>query len=134
MTAFTWVSVGQPLYVARTGMARSELRSGPTKTADDWQDTLESAESGLETFCKPERVYGLGVNDAVGGLGINDAVGRQASPAYLTASGILYDNGQGDSEVYVTGDAAATTEADARKWVSGWVERAKARLSELGAD
>lgn len=79
----------------------------------------------METFCKPERVYGLGVNDAAG---------QEARPAYLTASGILYDTGQGDSEVYVTGDAAATTAADARKWVSGWVERAKARLSELTTD
>jgi hypothetical protein len=34
----------------------------------------------------------------------------------------------------VTGDDPATVEADARKWVSDWRERAKKRLSELNAD
>ncbi|GAA2709976.1 hypothetical protein ACFY2R_03300 [Micromonospora olivasterospora] len=125
MTAFTWVSVAQPLYVARTGMARAELSREGDKTAEAWHETLESAESGLETFCKPERVYALG---------LNDIAGPHTGPAYLTASGIHHDTLQADSEVYVKGDDPATTEADARKWVSGWVERAKKRLKELDAD
>ncbi|WP_018788543.1 hypothetical protein [Micromonospora sp. CNB394] len=125
MAEFTWVSVAQPLYVARTGMERSLLRRGPNKTEREWQDTLESAESGLDTFCRPERVYGLGM--------IDDA-GEDARPAYLTASGIYHDTGRSDSEVYVTGDDPARTEADARKWVSDWLERAKTRVSNLDAD
>ena len=122
---FTWISVAQPLYVARTGMERAELGSGPDKSADAWQETLESAESGLEAFCKPERVYALGMNATAG---------HDAKPAYLTASGIYHDAGRNDSEVYVTGDAPDTVEADARKWVSGWVERARTRLSQLSTD
>ncbi|MEU1358724.1 hypothetical protein ABZ356_02660 [Micromonospora zamorensis] len=125
MTAFTWVSVAQPLYIARTGMVRAELSRKADKTANAWHETLESAESGLDTFCKPERVYALG---------LNDIAGHGTSPAYLTASGIYHDTGQADSEVYVKGDAPDTAESDARKWVSGWVERAKERLKELDAD
>ncbi|PZG02856.1 hypothetical protein [Micromonospora deserti] len=125
MTKFIWVSVAQPLYVARTGMERSLLGGGPNKTEEEWQDTLESAQSGLDHFCRPERVYGLGTSD--------DA-GEDARPAYLTASGIYHDTGRKDSEVYVTGDDPATAEADARKWVSNWLERAKTRVSDLDAD
>ncbi|MFI6163960.1 hypothetical protein ACIA59_28915 [Micromonospora haikouensis] len=125
MPKFVWVSVAQPLYVARTGMERSLLGRGPNKTEREWQDTLESAESGLDTFCRPERVYGLGMSD--------DA-GEDARPAYLTASGIYHDTGCKDSEVYVTGEDPATTETDARKWVSNWLERAKTRVSNLDVD
>jgi hypothetical protein len=125
VTAFTWVSVAQPLYVARTGVARADLGSKPSKTEDAWHDTLEAAQSGLDTFCKPERVYALG---------LNEAAGHDYGPAYLTASGVYHDTGAKDSEVYMTGDDPATTEALAREWVSGWVQRAQTRLSELNTD
>jgi hypothetical protein len=63
----------------------------------------------------------------------NPYIDHDTGPAYPTAYGIYYDTLQAGSEIYVKGDDPATTEADARKWASGLVERAKKRLKELDA-
>lgn len=98
--------------------------SKPGKTEDAWVETLEAAQSGLEAFCKPERVYALG---------LNDQAGHNAWPAYLTAYGAYHDAGRNDDEIYIKGDDPAVVETEARKWVSDWQDRAKKHLSEEDA-
>lgn len=125
MLDFTWITVAQPLFIARTGMNRILLGQRPGKTEDEWQETLEAAESGIEAFCRPERVYAIG---------LHPSGSCQAKPAYLTAGGIYHDDGGQEAEVYMTADTAEGAQEEALRWVTDWMDRAKRRLAELDAD
>jgi hypothetical protein len=122
MNEFSWVTVGQPLFVARTGMVRGLLGQGRGKTRSGWEETLDAATAALEDFCRPERVYALGVNDETA---------SRARPAYLVAHTVYYDNGwAGESEVYFTADTAEGARDAAQAWVSGWIARAQPHVPD----
>lgn len=125
---FQWVTVAQPLYVARTGMARFQAAATgrPSSTFDDLGDVVEAARSGLDTFCQPHRVYAIGVSTADRGKSANSY-----GPMYLTGGYVLADWGRNDDEVLMTDDDPARLKQKVRDWVTGHRDRANARLARM---
>jgi hypothetical protein len=125
-----WIPVAQPLFIARTGIVREQFKSalGGARTAmteDDWLELRDAAESGLELFCKPIRVYALGLD-----LGLGDDV----RPVYLTADGVYRDYGRKNEEVLFTGETPESLVKKIRTWVTAWRDKAVTALSKMETD